>query len=55
MNLATNLARELKVPAVLGNLAREYYLAAMAKGKGEEDASVIITLLEEVAGTEVKI
>ena len=54
MNLATSLARELRVPTAMANLAREYYLGAMARDRGEEDASVIITLLEEITGAEVK-
>lgn len=54
MNLATTLARELKVPLMLGNLAQQYYMTAMAEGKGELDASVIVTLLEKITGVEVK-
>ena len=54
MDLATTLAKELKVPVAMGNLAKEYYMAAMAAGKGDMDASVIVTLLEDITGVTVK-
>ncbi len=54
MNLATTLARELGLPVPVGTLAQQYYLAAMADGRGEEDASVIVTLLERLAGVTVE-
>jgi len=53
MNLAATLARELHVPLALGNLAKEYYMAAMSAGRGDLDASVIVTLLEEMTSTVV--
>jgi len=55
LNLATTLARELQVPVLLGSMAQQYYLAAIADGRGEEDSSVIVTLLEKLAKTEVKL
>ena len=55
MNLATTLARELEVPTIIANAAQEFYLMAMAEGKGDMDASVIVTLMEEMANTEVEV
>ncbi|MEL7624243.1 MAG: NAD(P)-dependent oxidoreductase [Clostridiales bacterium] len=55
MNLATTLARELQVPVIMGVMAQQYFLAALSGGRGEEDASVIVTLLESITGTEVKL
>ncbi len=54
MNLATTLAKELNIPLGVGNLAKEYYMAAMAAGRGEMDASVIVTLLEDITKVTVK-
>ena len=54
MALAAGLAKDLRVPTPMGNMAKEYYMAAMAAGDGELDASVIISLLEKLTGVEVK-
>lgn len=53
MNLATALARELRVLVPMGSMAQQFYMAAMAEGHGEQDASVGITLLEHLAGVVV--
>lgn len=54
MNLALNLSKEQKVPTPLASLAQQYYMSAMASGKGELDSSSIITLLEDLVKVEVK-
>jgi 3-hydroxyisobutyrate dehydrogenase-like beta-hydroxyacid dehydrogenase len=54
MDLATTLAKELNVALSLGNLAKEYYMAAMAAGRGEMDNSVIVTLLEDLTKVTVE-
>ncbi len=53
LSLATALARELQVPVIMGAMAQQYFMAALSGGRGEEDASVIVTLLEKLTGTEV--
>lgn len=54
MALASDLAKDLHVPAPMGNLAKEYYMAAMAAGSSDLDASAIIKVLEGLTGVEVK-
>ena len=53
MTLATALAKDLCVPTVLGNVAKEYYSTAIACGYGDEDASAVIKEIEHVCGVEV--
>lgn len=54
MALAAGLAKELQVPTPMGNLAKESYLAAMAAGQSDADASAVITVLERLTGVTVK-
>lgn len=54
MALASDLAKDLHVPAAMGNLAKEYYMAAMASGSSDLDASSIVKVLEALTGVEVK-
>lgn len=53
MKLASDLAKDVGAPAVLGNVAKEYYMAAYAAGMADEDASAIVKLLENVCHVEV--
>ena len=43
------IARELHVPVSFSNLAQRYQQAALAAGLGEQDTSVIYTLIERLA------
>lgn len=51
VDLALDLAKELGVPVVLGNIARQMYQALVVKGYGKKDTSIIVTLFEELMGT----
>lgn len=54
LELATQTAKELKVPLLLTNMAQQVYEQARAKGLGREDISSVIKLLEEMLDIEVK-
>ncbi|MCL4534428.1 MAG: NAD(P)-dependent oxidoreductase [Bacteroidetes bacterium] len=54
LTLATGLARELKVPAPTANVALQRYVEAQARGLGRKACPAIITMLEEVAGVQVR-
>ena len=54
MKLATDLARDLDTPALMGNVAKEYFMAAYASGHADEDASSIVKVLEGLTGVEVR-
>lgn len=55
MNLAIELADQLKVPLAVGNVAQQYYTAALNNEEyAELDNTVAIKLLEEITGVEVK-
>lgn len=45
-----SIARELHVPVSFANIAQRYQQAALAAGLGEQDTSVIFTLIERLAG-----
>lgn len=45
----TTIAKELHVPVSFANLAQRYHQAALAAGLGEQDTSVIYTLIERLA------
>lgn len=53
MKLASDLAKDVGAPTMLGNVAKEYYMAAYAAGMADEDASAIVKLLENVCHVEV--
>src|SRR5262249_12384282 len=44
------IAKELHVPVSFSNLAQRYQQAALAAGLGEQDTSVIYTIIERLAG-----
>lgn len=54
MKLASDLAKDVGAPTILGNVAKEYFMAAYSAGYADEDASAIVKLLENVCGVEVR-
>ena len=44
------IAKELNVPVTFSNLAQHYQQAALAAGLGEQDTSVVFTIIERLAG-----
>jgi 3-hydroxyisobutyrate dehydrogenase-like beta-hydroxyacid dehydrogenase len=52
--LAFELADELKVPLTFGAVADQMYQAARAKGRAAQYHPVVVTLLEELVGVEVR-
>jgi len=48
------IAKELHVPFLFGNVAQQYQQAALAAGLGERNTSVIMTIIEQLAGVEVR-
>jgi 2-hydroxymethylglutarate dehydrogenase len=44
------IAKELHVPVTFSNLAQHYQQAALAAGLGEQDTSVVFTIIERLAG-----
>ena len=44
------IAKELNVPTTFSNLAQHYQQAALAAGLGEQDTSVVFTIIERLAG-----
>src|SRR5713101_6610220 len=44
------IAKELHVPVSFSNVAQRYQQAAMAAGLGEQDTSVVLTIVEKLAG-----
>jgi 3-hydroxyisobutyrate dehydrogenase-like beta-hydroxyacid dehydrogenase len=53
-NLISSFAQELNVPLPASAATREIIKTAVNKGWGEENASALIKVLEEMAGVEVK-
>jgi 2-hydroxymethylglutarate dehydrogenase len=47
------IAKELHVPVSFGNVAQRYQQMALAAGLGEQDTSVVMTLIERLAATQV--
>jgi len=47
------IAKELHVPVSFSNVAQRYQQAALAAGLGEQDTSVVLTIIEKLAVTEV--
>src|SRR6266446_4445061 len=47
------IAKELHVPVSFSNVAQRYQQAAMAAGLGEQDTSVIMTVIERLAAVKV--
>lgn len=54
LGIGLRLGAEQRVPLAMGAVARELYSAARARGKGRLDYTGIVTLLEEMAGVEVR-
>ena len=54
VTLATDLGREYGVPMPFSNLVLEEMDEAMARGWGEKDSRIFLTLQEEKAGVEVR-
>ena len=52
--LAFELGDELKVPLMFGGMADQMYQAVRAKGRAANYHPVVVTLLEELAGVEVR-
>lgn len=47
------IAKELHVPVSFSNVAQRYQQAAMAAGLGEQDTSVVMTIIERLAAVQV--
>jgi 3-hydroxyisobutyrate dehydrogenase/2-hydroxy-3-oxopropionate reductase len=54
IGLMLESAQQLQVPLPVTALVHELFGASMAQGHGEEDFAAAITLLEKLAGVEVK-
>ena len=49
----TAIAKELHVPISFANVAQRYQQAALAAGLGEQDTSVVMTIIERLAAVQV--
>jgi 3-hydroxyisobutyrate dehydrogenase-like beta-hydroxyacid dehydrogenase len=49
----TTIAKELHVPVSFANVAQRYEQMALAAGLGEQDTSVVMTIIERLAATRV--
>jgi 3-hydroxyisobutyrate dehydrogenase-like beta-hydroxyacid dehydrogenase len=49
----TTIAKALHVPVSFANIAQQYQQAAMAAGLSDQDTSVVMTLIERLAGVEL--
>jgi 3-hydroxyisobutyrate dehydrogenase len=49
----TAIAKELHVPVSFANVAQRYQQMALAAGLGEQDTSVVMTIIEQLAATKV--
>jgi 3-hydroxyisobutyrate dehydrogenase-like beta-hydroxyacid dehydrogenase len=49
----TTIAKGLHVPVSFANVAQQYEQMALAAGLGEQDTSVVMTIIERLAGTKV--
>jgi 3-hydroxyisobutyrate dehydrogenase-like beta-hydroxyacid dehydrogenase len=54
LTLATELAREMRVPVPTASVALQRYVEAQARGLGRKGCPAIVMLLEEVAGVKVR-
>ena len=54
VGLATEMARNLRVPLVLSNLVQQHYIEAQNRGWGGLESSAIARLQEENAGVEIR-
>lgn len=54
LNIALEAGRVAQTPLPVTGIVRELYTAMMAAGRGELDNSAVVTVLEDLAGVEVK-
>ena len=54
VGLATQLGREVNAPMPFSNLAEQYLIEALNRGWGGYDSNVVLTLLEERAGVQLR-
>jgi len=54
LNIVIDAGRAEKVSMPVTAAVRELYTAMMAAGRGELDNSAVVTVLEDLAGVEVK-
>ncbi len=54
LEMATQTAKELGLPLMLTNVAQQMYETAKASGLGRKDISAVATVLEKLAGVEVR-
>ena len=54
LGLAMQLARDLKVPSIIGSAAHHIHTLALGKGLGSEDRSACVKVFEECSGVEVR-
>jgi len=54
LNIVLSTAKEYNVPLPTTSLVHQFYTALMAAGRGDMDTSAIVTILEQLAGSEVK-
>lgn len=53
LNIVMDAARAYGAPVLAGALVHQLYAAMMARGDGEIDHAALVTLIEEMAGTEL--
>jgi len=54
LNFILDMGRSLKIPLLLGAVAKEIYQMANCMGLGKEDDSAVVKAIEKIAGVEVK-
>ena len=54
LRLGTNLAKELGIPLDLANLVDQRFVEAQSRGWGKLHADVVVKLIEERAGVELR-
>ena len=54
LGLALDLAAEQQIPIAMTSLARQLYEMARAAGYGHNDYTILLKVLEQIAGVEVR-
>ena len=54
LRLALELSRGIDAPMPIGAIVHEFYKSCMAKGRGDEDHTSVIRVIEEMAGVEIR-
>jgi 2-hydroxy-3-oxopropionate reductase len=54
LRLALELSRGIDAPMPIGAVVHEFYKSCMAKGRGDEDHTSVIRVIEEMAGVEIR-